>query len=242
MNADLPRTSAGWHRKILALTWPVMLANVTIPLVGVADIAVMGRLPDPVYIGAVSVGAAIFSAMYWLFSFLRTGTTGLVAQAFGARDNDMVMGTFVRACVIGACLGSVMVAAQWPISTFMFAIFEASDAVESLAATYFDIRIFGAPALLIYLAELGLLFGLQQMRATLYLSIGLNLTNLFLDVLLVVGFGMGVEGVAIGTVTAEWAAALFGFWLVMRAARLARLRWEIPAVFRRLSLPRWPGR
>jgi MATE family multidrug resistance protein len=217
VDSALDRRPAEWHRRVIDLTWPVILANITIPLVGLADVAVMGRLPDPAYIGAVAVGSAIFSAMYWLFSFLRTGSTGLVAQAYGARDTEMVVGTFARASSIGLALGFAMILAQWPIRALMLTIFDASANVETLAATYFDIRIFGAPALLVYLAEMGLLFGLQQMRTTLILSVGLNITNLALDLLLVVGFGMGVEGVAYGTVIAEWAAALAGLGFVAKA-------------------------
>jgi len=229
LEVSLPSTAAGWHRRILILTWPVILANLTIPLVGVADVAVMGRLPDPKYIGAVAVGSAIFSALYWVFSFLRTGTTGIVAQSFGSGDSQMVVGTFVRAALIATVLGVTIVLLQWPISALMFTIFEASNEVESLAAAYYDIRVFGAPGLLIYLAEMGLLFGLQRMRSTLVLSIGLNITNLVLDVFLVLGLGLGVEGVAIGTVVSEWGAAALGMWLVIRAVRTAGFDWEIPA-------------
>jgi MATE family multidrug resistance protein len=188
----------------------------------------MGRLPDPIYIGAVAVGSAIFSAVYWIFGFLRTGTTGIVAQSFGAGDHDMVVGTFIRAATIAAGLGIAIVLLQWPISTMMFALFNASVDVELLAATYYDIRVFGAPGLLIYLVEMGLLFGLQSMRSALILSVGLNITNLILDVFLVMGLGMGVDGVALGTVISEWGAAALGMWLVIGAVRRAGLKWEIP--------------
>ena len=233
----LPDTAAAWHRRIWHLTWPVILANITIPLVGVADVAVMGRLPDAAYIAAVAMGAAMFSAVYWLFGFLRMGTTGLAAQAFGANAPQEVAAIFYRARGIAAILGIAIVLLQWPLSYLLFSLFDAPPNVAALAAQYYDIRIYGAPALLIYLVELGILFGLQRMRDTLVLSVTLNVTNLSLDVLLVLGFDMGVAGVAWGTVISEVGAALAGWWLVLRALRLSgwhrnpdRKIWQADAV------------
>lgn len=220
MTADtLPASPRAWHGRIWRLTWPVILANITIPLVGVADVAVMGRLPDPAYIGAVTVGTALFSAVYWLFGFLRMGTTGLAAQAFGRGDNHEIVAILVRGVCVAATLGLCIVALQWPLSALLFEIFDPSPTVTQLAATYYDIRIFGAPGLLIYLVELGILFGLQRMRDTLWLSVGLNLVNLILDVVLVLVFNLGVAGVAAGTVVSEWGAAVAGFWFVLRGLR-----------------------
>ena len=217
----LPDTAAAWHRRIWHLTWPVILANITIPLVGVADVAVMGRLTDAAYIAAVAMGAAMFSAVYWLFGFLRMGTTGLAAQAFGAGAPQEVAAIFYRGRGIAAVMGIAIVLMQWPLSNLLFTLFDAPPNVATLAEQYYDIRIYGAPALLIYLVELGILFGLQRMRDTLVLSVALNVTNLTLDVLLVLGFDMGVAGVAWGTVISEVGAALAGWWLVLRALRFS---------------------
>ncbi len=216
----LPQSTRAWHRRIWHLTWPVILANITIPLVGVADVAVMGRLPDPAYIAAVAMGAAMFSAVYWLFGFLRMGTTGLAAQAFGANAVPEVAAIFKRGTGVAAVLGLSIVLLQWPLAYLLFALFDATPQVASLAAQYYDIRIFGAPALLIYLVELGVLFGLQRMRDTLLLSVSLNLTNLVLDLVLVLVFDMGVAGVALGTVISEVGAACTGWVLVLRALRI----------------------
>jgi MATE family multidrug resistance protein len=233
----LPQTAGAWHRRIWQLTWPVILANITIPMVGVADVAVMGRLPDPAYIGAVAMGAAMFSAVYWLFGFLRMGTTGLASQAFGRGDAGEIGEIFIRGLCVAAVLGLTIVLLQWPLAAMLFALFDASSQVANLAATYYDIRVYGAPALLIYLVELGVLFGLQRMRDTLLLSIALNVTNLGLDILLVVGLEMGVAGVALGTVISEWGAAAAGLWLVWRSlhavgysGRPAIDLWRIDAV------------
>ena len=218
------------HRRIWSLTWPVIFANITTPLVGVADVWVMGRMPDPAYIGAVAVGAAIFTALYWLFIFLRMGTTGLVSQAYGEHgDNlsaaaDVVVAIMARAGLIAVVLGVLLLLLQWPLAIGMFSLFQASAEVERLAETYFSLRIYGVPGFLIHLVNLGVLFGLQEMRATMYLNLALSLTNLVLDVFFVLGLGLGVAGVALGTCLAEWGAALFGLYLVARA--LARMGWQ----------------
>ncbi len=236
----LPSSGRAWHRRILSLTWPVILANITIPLVGVADVAVMGRLPEPAYIAAVTMGAAMFSAVYWLFGFLRMGTTGLTAQAFGRRNIDEAAAIAVRAVGVALVLGIIIVAVQWPLKAGLFRLFSASAEVQTLAGSYYDIRVYGAPGLLIYLALLGTLFGLQRMRDTLVLSVGFNLTNLVLDLVLVLAFDLGVDGVAYGTVVSEWGAAAMAFALVLRG--LKRLGWNgatPPNLWQRTALLRF---
>ena len=215
----LPATRSEWHRRIWLLTWPIILANITIPLVGVADIAVMGRLANPAYIGAVTVGTAIFSAIYWLFGFLRMSTTGLSAQAYGRGEPIIVASVFARAGTVALTLGLSLVILQVPLAALLFRIFDASPEVTSHTQIYYNIRILGAPALLLYMVELGVLFGLQRTKDTLWLSIGLNITNLTLDLILVLGFDMGVKGVAVGTVVSEWTAALLGLGFVWRGLR-----------------------
>ena len=238
MSADiLPASPGAWHKRIWQLTWPVILANITIPLVGVADVAVMGRLPDPAYIAAVAMGAAMFSAVYWLFGFLRMGTTGLVAQSYGRGEAPQVAAIFLRGISVAGTLGILIVLLQQPLAQLLFWLFDASAQVTTLASSYYHIRIFGAPALLVYLVELGVLFGLQRMRETLYLSVGFNISNLTLDVVLVLVFDMGVRGVAIGTVISEWTAVVAGLWFIWRALHAVGWRatkihnlWETSAV------------
>ena len=230
-----PDSAGDWHKRILSMTWPVILANVTIPLVGLVDVWVMGRIPDPTYIAAVTLGAALFSAVYWLFGFLRMGTTGLVAQAWGRNDPAQVTATIARAATIALALGALIISLQWPLQYLLFALFDASAQTESLAATYYSIRIWGAPALLLTLAELGLLFGLQKMRATLMLSVGLNVTNVALNMFFVLGLGMDVAGVALATLLSEWSAALFGGYLCLNAMRNAGIQHTLSAEqFKRL--------
>ena len=214
MQNNLADEQQNWHRRILALSWPVILSNLSIPLVGLVDVAILGQLSEPGYIGAITVGTAVFSAIYWLFGFLRMGTTGLVAQAFGARDADEVNLTYARALLIAASLGIILVLIHKPLEHLLFSLFESSESIEQMAKEYFSIRIFSAPAVLISLASIGVLFGLQKMKTTLFLTIFLNLSNLSLDVLLVLVFDLGVKGVAIGTLISEWASALLGLFLV----------------------------
>ncbi len=219
MAVNLPQTPRQWHRRVWSLSWPIFVANITTPLVGAVDTAVMGRMPDPAFIGAVAVGATVFNILYWIFGFLRMGTTGLMAQAFGARDGAELSSTPLRAICMALILGMAMLMLQSPMKTLVLWIMPASEQVEELALIYFSIRIWGAPALLLHFVVLGTLFGLQQMRWALAVSVLLNLCNVCLDLLFVVGFGWGVEGVAAATVISEWLAAITGLALMTRALR-----------------------
>ncbi len=215
----LPETARAWHQRVWSLSWPVLLANLTIPLVGIVDTAVMGRMPEPAYIGAVAVGAAIFSSLYWLFGFLRMGTTGLAAQASGRGSHRELARVAARAAAVALAIGILVLLVHVPLGALMFALFDASEAVESLAATYYSIRIWGAPALMLHMVALGVLFGTQRMRATLLINLVLNITNVILDLLFVLGFGWGVGGVALATLFSEWLAAGLGLWFVLQGMR-----------------------
>ena len=206
----------------------MILANLTIPLVGVVDIAVMGRLPDPSYIGAIAVGVTIMNALYWMFGFLRMATTGLAAQALGAHDLNELAAVAVRAVIVSLAIGLALILLQVPLNLLAFWLFEASDEVETLASAYFSIRIWGMPAMLLYIVELGVLFGLQQMRATLLISVILNVTNVLLDLLFVIGFGWGVEGVAYGTILSEWLAASLGLLITLNAFKRSGWTLRLP--------------
>ena len=221
----LPTTPKQWHGRVWALSWPMILANLAIPLVGAVDTAVMGRLPDARYLGAVAIGAAIMNALYWMLGFLRMGTTGLTAQALGAGDRRVLAATASQAALAALALGAALVAAQAPLKGLALWLFEASPHVEALTGDYFSIRIWGAPALLLYLVEMGVLFGLQRMRAALALSLLLNLCNATLDFTFVMGLGWDVKGVAAGTVISEWLAALVGLRLAIGALVRHGCRW-----------------
>lgn len=215
------------HRAIFVIALPVMIANISTPLIGVVDTAVVGQIPDPAYIGAVAVGSLIFSFAFWAFGFLRMGTTGLTAQAFGARENDEVSASLGRALLIALAAGTALIALQWPIRETAFALLGGSEQVESLARGYFDIRIWAAPATLANYALLGWFIGLGRTDIGLVLQLVLNLTNIALDVLFVLGFGWDVRGVAFGTVLAEWSAAGIGLMIAIRHLRRFGGLWSL---------------
>ncbi len=140
--APLPGAPAGgWHRRVWALAGPIMISNVSTPLLGAVDTAVVGRLPDAAYIGGVAVGAVLFNFLFWGFGFLRMGTTGFTAQAFGAGDRDELRATLARPLILATILGGLLIAFQAPIGTIAFNLLEASPEVEGFARSYYDIRI-----------------------------------------------------------------------------------------------------
>jgi MATE family multidrug resistance protein len=224
--------TGGWNARVWKLAGPIILSNISTPLLGAVDTAVVGHLPDPAYIGGVAVGAIIFSFLYWGFGFLRMGTTGFTAQAHGAGDRDELRGTLVRALVLGAVLGLALIAAQRPIGMIAFQALEASQKVEGLASDYFDIRIWSAPASLVNYAILGWLLGSQRATAALLLQVALNGLNIVLDLVFVVGLDWGVEGVAWATLIAEVCAAGLGALIVARALTKEGGRWNWPLICR----------
>jgi MATE family multidrug resistance protein len=225
-------------RTVLAIAAPIMLSNVSTPLLGVVDTAVVGRLPDPAYIGAVALGALIFNFVFWGFGFLRMGTTGLTAQALGARDVAEVRACLGRALLLALIVGAALIALQWPIRLIALALLEGSEKVEALAHGYFDVRIWAAPATLANFALLGWFIGLGQARTALILQLVLNVSNMLLDALFVLGLGLGVSGVAAGTVIAETLAAALGIVLALRHLRSLGGRWSVERLFDRLQLAR----
>ena len=204
------------HRQIWRLAGPMIIANVSIPLLGAVDTAVMGHLPDAKFLGAVAVGAVLFNFIYWGFGFLRMGTTGLVAQAFGANDAGEVRAIFSRALMLAAVIGAGLWIIQVPLLWAALKIIDASPEVEGLAAIYFQVRIWSAPAVLANYCLIGWFVGVQNTRFALVLQVLLNTINIILDLVFVIGLGMTVAGVAAATVGAEYVTVIFGFWLVRR--------------------------
>ncbi len=235
--APLPGAPAGgWHRRVWALAVPIMLANISTPLLGAVDTAVVGRLPDAAYIGGVAVGAVLFNFLVWGFGFLRMGTTGFTAQAFGAGDTDELRAALLRPLVLALALGTLLIVAQVPIGFVAFNLLEASAAVEGFARSYYDIRIWSAPAALVNYALIGWLLGAQRARAMFALQVALNGINIVLDLVFVIGLGWGIEGVAWASVIAEVAAAALGLVIVGRALARAGGRWDRARLLRRERL------
>lgn len=221
------------HRAILKLAVPVMISNVSTPLIGVVDTAVVGRIPDAAYIGAAAIGGLIFSFVFWGFGFLRMGTTGLTAQAHGRRDGAEVSTVLGRSLLIALVAGIALILLQWPIRESAFAAVHASSRVEDLARGYFDIRIWAAPATLANYALFGWFIGLGRTDIGLVLQLILNLANMALDMLFVLAFGWGVRGVAFGTALAEACAAVVGIVIALRHMRGMGGHWSM----RQILLP-----
>ena len=192
---------------------PIVLANATIPILGAVDTAVVGQLGLAVPIGAVGIGAIIITAIYWLFGFLRMGTTGLTAQAIGSGDNSETSALLVRGIIIGLVAGLILIIAQVPLFLGALQVSPASIEVEGLAQKYLQIRVYSAPAAIALFGITGWLIAKEKTRAVLLLQLVLNGINIALDLVFVLKLGWGVEGVAIATLIAEWSGLIFGLWL-----------------------------
>ncbi len=218
------------HARIWAISWPFILSNVTVPILGAVDTAVVGQLGQAAPIGAVGIGAVILASLYWVFSFLRMGTGGLAAQANGAGDLAERDATLFRALLIAAAAGGVIVLAQSALIWAAFQVAPATPEVEALAQRYLQIRIWGAPATIALYAVNGWLIAIERTRAVLGLQLWINGVNAVLDLIFVMGLGWSVEGVAIASLIAEWTGLALGLWLCRDAfgpafaAALGRLR------------------
>ena len=204
------------HRRVWALASPIIISNISVPLVGAVDTAVVGHLPEPDSIGAVALGALIFTFLFWGFGFLRMGTTGFIARAYGSNDQQALSDTLLRVLLLAVVLGAVVILLGYPLIQLALYLLDSSDSIESLTESYATIRIWSAPATLSIYVLTGIFIGLQNMRYVFVLQLVMNIINVLLDLLFVLGFDMGVEGVALATLIAEYLAALLGFWLLRK--------------------------
>lgn len=210
------------HKDYLKLAVPFILSTVTTPLLGAVDMAVMGRMPDPAYIGGVSIGVVIFNTMYWLCGFLRVSTTGLSSQAMGSRDDEAVMWALLRPLAIALAVGVLIVGFQAPLFHAAVSLLGPQGDVRRYAEEFFFIVVWGAPFVLTNYVLLGWLMGQLKLRASLLLQITTNVINIALSILLALGLGWNVTGVATATLTAQIASVFLGVWLVRRHGRFDR--------------------
>ena len=203
------------YRYLLEKAWPIILANAAVPLLGLVDTAVIGNVGTVTDLGAIAFGALIFSFVYWSFGFLRMGTTGSVAQALGALDQTEIRAVLGRALILAVALGLMLIMMQWGIRLVALALLDGSAAVEDVTAQYFNIRIWGAPATLATFALMGVLIGLGNSRQLLLVQLFLNGLNISLDIYFAGVLDWGVEGIALGTIIAEWSTVIFAVWLIM---------------------------
>ncbi|MEL6682135.1 MAG: MATE family efflux transporter [Pseudomonadota bacterium] len=200
------------HRRVVAIALPIVISNATVPILGIVDTGVVGQLGEAAPIGAVGIGAIILSAVYWIFGFLRMGTTGLTSQAAGAGDADEVEALFSRAMLIGLVAGAVIIIAQIPIFAGAFWVSPASTEVESLARDYMMIRVWSAPATIALYGITGWLIAQERTRAVLVIQVLMNGANIALSFYLGLELGWGIHGVAWATFIAEWGGLALGLY------------------------------
>lgn len=203
------------NKEILKLAIPNIISNISIPLLSTVDTALMGRL-SPSHIGAVGIGAMIFNFVYWNFGFLRMGTTGISAQAYGQKDQQGIVDTLGRASAIALVVGLLLILLQWPLNWGSQYLMQVNDNQRELVSTYIYIRIWAAPATLGLYAFMGWFFGMQNATYPLIVTIASNCFNMLFSFIFVFQYDMGVAGVAWGTVIAQYlglALAIILFWV-----------------------------
>lgn len=207
------------NKRILGLALPNIITNITVPLLGMVDMAIVGHLSST-HIGAITIGTSIFNLIYWNFGFLRMGTSGFTAQAFGAHRWDEALKILIRACAIALAIALLLIALQWPVSRLALVIFEGSPEVLRLALTYFFIRIWAAPATLGLYAIKGWFIGMQDSKTPMWIAIILNCVNIVASLLFVLVLHWDIAGVALGTVVANYSGLALGIIFLRRRFRL----------------------
>ena len=201
------------NHEILQIALPSIVSNITVPLLGLIDVTIVGHLGAASYIGAIAVGGMLFNIIYWIFGFLRMGTSGMTAQAFGQQDDAEMMRLLTRSTGIGLLIGLTLIFLQYPIERIAFVFIDTTPEVQRLATTYFRICIWGAPAVLGLYSFSGWFIGMQNSRYPMFIAITQNMVNILVSLLLVYAFDMKIEGVAIGTLAAQYAGFFMAYAL-----------------------------
>lgn len=215
------------NKEILRLSIPAIISNITVPILGLSDTTISGHLGSELYIGAIAVGTMMFNVVFWLFGFLRMGTTGLTAQAYGASDNDECRKLLVRACGLGLIIGVVILLLHIPIRWLLLLLISPDGQVADYAADYFNICIWGAPALLFNMAVMGWFLGVQNTVIPMIISVSVNIVNIILSLCFVFLFNMGFEGVAYGTMISNWVGVGIAVLYVLKF-----YKWRFPRICR----------
>lgn len=209
-------------QRILHIAIPSIISNITVPLLGLIDVTIVGHLGSASYIGAIAVGGMLFNMIYWIFGFLRMGTSGLTAQSYGAHDLKEVTRILLRSTGISLMLALALLILQYPIRLIAFELIDTSAEVQQLATLYFHICIWGAPATLGLYSFSGWFIGMQNSRFPMFIAITQNIVNIVASLLFVFVFGMKVEGVALGTLIAQYAGLFMAYLLWLRYYRPLR--------------------
>ncbi|MEJ2127760.1 MAG: MATE family efflux transporter [Woeseiaceae bacterium] len=228
MSAERPLAD----RDVWRIAAPMILSNVSVPLLGMVDTGVTGHLESPVYLGAVAIGATIFGFLYSGMNFLRMGTTGIAAQRFGASDYDGLRVSLGQAVIVALLIATALVALQAPIASIALRLIGGEADVQAFALEYFSIRIWSAPGTLVNYVLIGWFLGLQNARVPLLIFLTINITNIVLDLLFVLVLGMKVDGVALASVIAEYSGLLVALFYVARALRKHTGQWPLARLLR----------
>ncbi len=206
----------GLNKEILRLSIPAIVSNITVPLLGLCDTAISGHLGSELYLAAIAVGSMMLNVVFWLFGFLRMGTTGITAKAFGAGNDQDVRKVLTRALFLGVVIGLLLVVVQTPLLKGLEDVIGAEDRVASLVGKYFSICIWEAPSMLATMAISGWFVGMQSTVWPMVIAISVNVINILASLLYVYVFGMGFVGIAYGTLTANWAGLAVAMIAVVR--------------------------
>ncbi|MEQ8909109.1 MAG: MATE family efflux transporter [Vicingaceae bacterium] len=209
------------NRELLKLAIPNILTNLSIPLVSMVDLGLMGRMPSTAYILAIGFGTVIFNFVYWAFGFLRMGTTGMVSQAFGKNDQAEIKELLRKGLIISFSGGLLLLLLQWPLKELALIVINPDKEVIGPLLQYFDIRIYAAPATISIYVFTGWLLGMQDAKSALILAIVVNGINATLSYLLVVYTSLSIEGVALGTVVAQYCGLAIAILLLLKKHRLS---------------------
>ncbi len=218
------------NRAFWLLAGPMIVSNVSIALLGLVDTAVIGHLDSAVYLGGVAVGSVVFDFLYWGMGFLRMGTTGIIAQVHGKNDANEMRAVLARSALIGLSIALCILALQNPIINIGIGLLEGSDAVKYHARTYCHWLIWGAPAMIVLFSVNGWLLGMQNAVATLKIGIIVNVVNIALDLLFVVGFNMDVRGVALASVIAQYTGVTVGFLMIRKELTHYPGTWSLTSI------------
>ena len=215
-------------KKILQLAIPSIVSNITVPLLGLIDVAIVGHLGSAAYIGAIAVGGMLFNIIYWLFGFLRMGTSGMTSQAFGQRDLKEVTRVLLRAVGVGLFIALCLLLLQYPIRKIAFLLIDATPEVRELATVYFNICVWGAPAVLGLYGFAGWFIGMQNSRFPMFIAITQNVVNIVASLSFVYLLDMKIEGVALGTLIAQYAGLFMAslLWLRYYGRLKIAFRWR----------------
>ncbi len=206
-------------RLILRIALPSIVSNIVVPLLGLIDLAIAGHLGATAFIGAVAVGATMFNLTYWNFGFLRMGTSGLTAQAFGAADFAEAFRILLRAIILALIIGTAIILLQYPLKWLLLRAISPGNEVRGLASAYFDICVWGAPALLATLGISGWFIGMQNSFYPMAVSIAVNIVNIAASLIYVFTLGMGFTGIAAGTLIAQWTGFAISLFLLAKTIR-----------------------